>query len=82
MTQTAPLTREEMRADIAATLKEDPARIGDDDNLMDLGLDSLQVMDLLSKWESRAPGLDYGALMEAETFSAWWQIVAAQQAVQ
>jgi hypothetical protein len=38
------LTRERMRADIAALLHEDPEEIGGEDNLIDLGLDSMRAM--------------------------------------
>ena len=36
-----PLDLERMRADVAGMLGEAPETIGDDDNLIDLGLDSI-----------------------------------------
>src|SRR3546814_4364224 len=42
-------TLESMRADIARILHEDPSEIGNDDNLMDLGLDSMRTMTLASQ---------------------------------
>ena len=38
------LTLEQMRQDLAKILLEDPADIHDDDNLIDLGLDSMRAM--------------------------------------
>lgn len=50
------LTLERMRQDIAAMLHEDPQDILDDDNLIDLGLDSMRVMTLATRWrEAGAP---------------------------
>ena len=43
------LTLEQMRADLAKILLEDPADIHDDDNLIDLGLDSMRAMTLTSR---------------------------------
>ena len=44
------LTRESLRADIAALLHEAPDEIGGDDDLIDLGLDSMRAMALLTRW--------------------------------
>ena len=37
------LTLERMRADVAEMLNEDPSEVGDDDNLIDFGLDSIRA---------------------------------------
>lgn len=42
----APLTLDTMRQDVARLLHEDPADIADDDNLIELGLDSMRAMAL------------------------------------
>ena len=44
------ITLEQMRADIAAMIHEEPEETGLDDNLMDLGLDAMRVMNLLVEW--------------------------------
>lgn len=79
-TSAAALTRDDMRADIARALSIPPEQVGLDDNLADLGLDSMRVMDLISGWEERQPNLDYTEFMEHETLAAWWDIVARAQA--
>ena len=53
------LTRERMRADIAAMIHEDPEEIGGDDNLIDLGLDSMRAMNLLVRWAETGLTLDF-----------------------
>ena len=78
----APLTREGMRADIARLLHEDPLEIGDDDSLIDLGLDSMRAMNLLLLWSERGLVLDFGEFAEELTLNAWWAIVERRQKAQ
>ncbi|MBE3637272.1 phosphopantetheine-binding protein [Mangrovicoccus algicola] len=77
---TAPLTRAQMRADIAAQLGIDPEEIGGGDSLLDLGLDSVRLLKLVTAWEAALPGLDYTRFVEVETLDEWWDIVAETQA--
>ena len=74
------MTREEMRADLARAMRMDPAEIGDDDNLMDLGLDSMRVMDLLLRWEAAGLKTDFSRFFEAATFDEWWRAAGGQPA--
>ncbi|PYE84484.1 phosphopantetheine-binding protein [Pseudoroseicyclus aestuarii] len=73
------LTFDEMRADVARVVHEAPEDIDPDENLADLGIDSMRAMRLLMAWEERLPGLDYGAFMEEPTLSGWWAVVQARQ---
>lgn len=81
MTQPKPppegLTLERMRADIAAILHETPDAIGDHDNLMDLGVDSLRALNLSLKWGETIP-LDFSELAEHVTLAGWWSVVEAR----
>ena len=47
-----PFTLDRMRADVARVLREDPQAIGLDDNLMDWGLDSMRLLDLIMGWNA------------------------------
>lgn len=73
-------TFDRLRADIAAILHEEPAEIGPDDNLMDLGLDSMRVMTLLLKWQEEGMKADFAALAEHATLQGWWEVISARQA--
>lgn len=75
---TGPLTLESMRADIAAMLHELPEAIGNDDDLIDLGLDSMRVMSLVLKWSEGGLDLEFGELAERQTLAGWWEIVSAK----
>lgn len=74
------LTLEQMRADIAAMIHEEPDAIGDDDNLMDLGLDSMRAMNLVLKWAEDGVPLEFSELAEEVTLGGWWKLVQARQA--
>lgn len=74
------LTLESMRADIARILHESPDEIGADDNLLDLGLDSMRAMNLVLAWSEAGTELDFAALAERPTLSGWWAHVEAVQA--
>lgn len=76
---TPSLTLVQMRADIAALLHEDPQEIQLDDNLMDLGLDSLRVMNLLERWARQGVQLDFTRVAEHVTLAGWWQLARAAQ---
>lgn len=77
--RTGPLTLERMRADIARLLGEAPADVGEDDNLMDLGLDSMRVLSLVMDWGATGIALEFSHLAEHTTLGAWWQVVQGLQ---
>lgn len=73
------ITLEKMRADIARMIHEEPEAISLDDNLMDLGLDSMRLMNLILLWQEAGVDLDFGDFAEHFTLGAWWQAVEARQ---
>jgi aryl carrier-like protein len=75
------LTLERMRADIAAVLHERPEDIADDDNLIDLGLDSLRALNLSLAWSQAVP-LAFADLAEHTTLAGWWSVVEARIAAE
>ena len=79
MTKLTPqdLTLERMRADVAAVLHETPDSILDDDNLMDLGVDSLRALNLSLAWSEVVP-LEFSELAEHTTLAGWWSVVRAR----
>lgn len=74
------VTLEKMRTDIAEMIGEEPEAIGLDDNLMDLGLDSMRLMNLILIWQEAGIDLDFGEFAESFTLAAWWNAVQARQA--
>ncbi|WP_087023188.1 isochorismatase family protein [Thaumasiovibrio subtropicus] len=75
----ATLSLEQMREEIAELLMLAPQDIGDDDNLIHLGLDSIRAMMLLDGWRAKGASVTFAALAEKVTLGEWWQIVARTQ---
>jgi aryl carrier-like protein len=79
-------TIDRMRQDIAEMIYADPQEIGDHDNLMDLGLDSMRAMNLVLLWQQRNLHLNFAELATSLTLAHWWNIaerkVAAAAKVQ
>ena len=69
-----PMTRERMRADLARILRLDPGEVGGEDDLGDLGLDSLRTMNILLKWNEAGLALEFSELAERLTLDAWWAV--------
>lgn len=74
------LTRDQMMADIAEAVGIDTDEIAGDDNMIDVGVDSMRMMALTLKWEAIDPALNYGQLWEGSTFDDWWTGVASLRA--
>ena len=72
------LTLERMRADIAGMLNADPSEVGDDDNLIDLGLDSIRAMALAARWQKAGADIQFAELAERPELGAWWALVSTR----
>lgn len=79
MSTEALLDLERMRADVAGMLGEAPQDIGDDDNLIDLGLDSMRVLGLVLAWGNTGIPLEFAHLAEHATLAGWWGVVQRLQ---
>ncbi|NUT41285.1 MAG: AMP-binding protein, partial [Thermoactinospora sp.] len=69
-----------MRADIADQLALSPAEIGNDADLVGLGLDSLRAMRLAGRWRRAGARIAFAELAEEFTLQAWWALAAARLA--
>ncbi len=76
---TEAVTLDRLRGDIARILEQAPSAVGDDDNLMDLGLDSMRTMNLVLEWEETGVPIGFPDLAEAMTLSGLWAIVRERQ---
>ncbi|WP_313146749.1 phosphopantetheine-binding protein [Stenotrophomonas sp.] len=74
------LDLERMRADVARVLDCGAADIGDDDNLMDLDLDSMRMLGLVLAWGNTGLPLEFSQLAEHSTLRQWWAVVQKLQA--
>ncbi|SLN56851.1 Isochorismatase [Aquimixticola soesokkakensis] len=73
------LTFDDLRRDVADALYIPPEQVGMDDNLADLGLDSMRVMTLALAWEERGLDIDFLSLAQLQTLAAWKALFDAKQ---
>ncbi|MGK5637456.1 phosphopantetheine-binding protein [Streptomyces sp. URMC 126] len=73
-----PVPLDTLRHDVADVLGEDPADLPDDEDLRDLGLDSIRLMSLVERWRARGLAADFTELAEAEpTLRGWHALLTA-----
>ncbi|MEI5100627.1 phosphopantetheine-binding protein [Streptomyces sp. PmtG] len=66
------LSPERVRADVAELLDCDPTDIAPDEDLIDLGLDSVRIMTLVERWRTAgASTLEFPDLAERPELGHW-----------
>ncbi|MEU6477516.1 amino acid adenylation domain-containing protein [Streptomyces sp. NPDC047017] len=74
-----PAHQEELRRRLARTLRLDPSKIGDDDDLVGLGLDSVTTMTLVGTWRRAGLPVTYREFTLSPTVSDWWALLAGNR---
>ena len=69
------LTREAVRGAIAAIVDEDPTDLTDDVAIIDSGLDSMRVVELVVRWNDAGSEVTLDDLLERETVGEWLDVV-------
>ena len=69
------LTLDDVRADVAELLYEDPAEINDEENLLDWGLDSVRIMSLVERWRTKGVEVTFADLAERPSLAEWWTVL-------
>ncbi|WP_225840227.1 phosphopantetheine-binding protein [Streptomyces sp. NK08204] len=69
--QPPTVTTDEVRNTVAAALRMAPSDIGDDTDLVKLGLDSLRMMRLSGRWRRSGLKADFHTLTAEPTVRAW-----------
>lgn len=70
-----PASLDELRTLIAQSLQVSMVELGEEDNLLDWGLDSIRMMALLENWRRGGRELSFMALAEQPTLAAWWALL-------
>ncbi|WP_158239006.1 amino acid adenylation domain-containing protein, partial [Streptomyces barkulensis] len=69
------LTLESMREDVARSVGVTPSAIGDEDDLVYHGLDSIRLMQLVNQWQLDSLSLKFADFAERPVLTAWWKLV-------
>ncbi|MGE8655509.1 MAG: amino acid adenylation domain-containing protein [Achromobacter sp.] len=67
---------ERIRAQVRALLTEPDTPLADDDHLIELGLDSLQLMRLVNQWRKAGADVSFAQLIERPHLREWWPLLA------
>ncbi|MCK9900693.1 salicylate synthase [Parafrankia colletiae] len=67
---------EAIRATVAELLDEEPAAIGDEENLFELGLESIALMKAVGRWRRAGVPVSFGELAENPTVDGWFKILS------
>ncbi|WP_188316384.1 non-ribosomal peptide synthetase [Solihabitans fulvus] len=79
-TKTLALDLAGMRAAVAELLDLAPEALAGDEDLLGLGVDSIQVMRLAGQWRRAGADVTYAELVELRTLAQWWHLVSAKLA--
>jgi len=72
-------SKEALRRQILPLLDEDSEDMGNDENLIDYGLDSVRIMELATRWRKIRSDIDFIALARNPTIDSWWGLLCAEQ---
>lgn len=78
-TGSGPLGLEEMRTAIAGQIGVEESAVQDGSDLIDLGLDSMAMMTLATRWRHRGLRASLRELYENPTLLGWWELASRSQ---
>jgi bifunctional isochorismate lyase/aryl carrier protein len=64
---------------VLSLIYDDIDEIAPEDNLLDYGLDSVQVMTLISEWQQLGISIQFEELARNPSLNAWWALIQARQ---
>ncbi|ACR10711.1 isochorismatase [Teredinibacter turnerae T7901] len=74
------LTRESLQQQLLTLIDETELDFDPDENLVDYGLDSVQVMQLIGEWKKHGLDFHFEELARQPTFNSWWQLIESKRA--
>src|ERR1700740_1845675 len=77
--QPGRISRDEIRATIAAQLDCPAADVADDDVLIQLGLNSIRMMALAGGWRKRGSAITFAQLAATPTIASWYGLLRADE---
>ena len=74
----AALSVDAVRGYVADVLGEPSGEIGDHDDLLERGIDSIRLMSLVERWRELGYDTSFVDLAETPTVAAWTELLGAQ----
>lgn len=71
-----PASLEALHGEIAQMLEMPASDFFPDDNLLDVGLDSIRLMSLVEQWKRAGADLSFVQLAEEPTLNHWWSLLS------
>ncbi|MFY2858787.1 amino acid adenylation domain-containing protein [Mycobacterium sp. THU-M104] len=72
------VSKDQIRVTVAAQLGCPATEIADDDNLIQLGLNSIRMMALAGRWRKRGADITFAQLADAPTVESWHALLGAE----
>ena len=66
-----------LREEVAELLVQPPSDLGDDENLLDRGLDSIRIMSLVERWRRKGAEITFVELAERPTLTDWYALLSS-----
>ncbi|OHV29632.1 MULTISPECIES: salicylate synthase [Pseudofrankia] len=70
---------EALRRAVAELLEEDPAALGDQDNLFELGLESIALIKAIGQWRRAGIEVNFAELAETPTLDGWFKLLTSRR---
>jgi bifunctional isochorismate lyase / aryl carrier protein len=71
------LNPQKVREDVAELLLQPASTLGDDENLLDRGLDSLRLMSLVERWRRTGAEVTFVQLAERPVLTEWYALLSS-----
>ncbi|WP_374351944.1 isochorismatase family protein [Chitinimonas sp.] len=71
-----PASQAALVAEVACLLQLSPSEMQPDDNLLYLGLDSMRLMTLATRWRAAGASVSFAQLGEQPTLAHWWALLS------
>lgn len=82
VTNNQVISYEQVKTQVLSFLdEEDIDEFDANEQLIDYGLDSIQIMSLVSKWKEQGINLSFQELVTAGTLNEWWALIQTKQKV-
>ncbi|MET0405113.1 MAG: phosphopantetheine-binding protein, partial [Cystobacter sp.] len=67
-----------LREEVAEILAQPAAELGEQENLLDRGLDSIRIMSLVERWRRQGAEVTFVELAERPTLTDWYALLSTQ----